>query len=239
MADAGTETGEQGKKTETPAGGSDAGKGAKDFQPVIDAIIARERKEAAAAVSAKDTEIARLSAELEKATKGKKSGEGSTPEVPAEYVESIRKPLVEKATALEERLTARDNTAKRSEIKRIAAELAVDGAVDDVADALLSRVKILDTGTFEVVDKDGRAEYGANGPKSLNELVLDLLKSKPYLAKATVRNGAGFGQAPRNTSGGEADVAEIKRQIAEHEGKHEFAKAAPLKQKLIELARKK
>jgi len=98
-------------------------------------------------------------------------------------------------------------------------------------------VKILDTGGFEVVDKDGRAEYGANGQKSLNELVLEHLKAKPFMAKPSVRNGAGFGDAPRNSASGEADIASIKRRIAEHEAKHEFGKAAPLKQKLLDLQR--
>lgn len=243
MADAGTKTGEQEQGTGTPAGGSEAAKGGQDsaaIQAAINAVVKREREAAEARTRELSEKITELTTQLADATKGKsKSGEGKTPEVPPEYVESLRKPLVDENRALSERLNARDSATKRSELKRIAAEMAVEGAVDDVADALLARVKILDTGGFEVVDKDGRADYGAKGPKSLNELVLEHLKAKPYLAKASVRSGAGFTEAPRNTSGGDSEIATLRQRIAEHEAKHEFGKAAPLKVQLTDLIGKK
>lgn len=235
-------TGEQDDKSGTPPLDDKSGKGGSGItqeamQAAIDAVVRRERTAADTRARELETKLADLTTQLTEATKGKGKPNESL-EVPAEYVESIRKPLLEQLEQTRGELTTRDNAAKRSELKRIASELAVDGAAEDVAEALLPKVKIVANG-YEVVDKDGRPEYGANGAKSLNELVMEHLKSKPFLAKPGVRSGAGFGNAPRNNASSATDIAALKQQIATHEAKHEFGAAAPLKQQLLELQRKK
>ena len=239
MADAGTDkTGEQDKDKKTPTPGVDdkgvQDKQGGDVQKAIDAIVARERKDADAKLAQKDQELANLRAEIEKLKPGKKDGDKKDDADPS-YIESIRKPLVEENERLKSELETRNAVTKRSALEAAAKAFAVDGAEKDVAEALLARVKIGANGALEVVDAQGRTEYGAKGPKTVDELVREHFKAKPYLAKATVRDGLGLADPQRGTRAGET-IESLKAQIAEHDAKKEFGKSAPLKERLRILA---
>lgn len=233
-------TGEQDNKdgTGTPPGdnkggnngSSDAGKSGEDVQRAINAIIARERGDAATALAAKDRELADLKAKLD----------GKVDPKDEKYAESIRKPLVDELDKIRARETKREARIKGSEIRAAAKDLVVDGADEDVANALMANLKLTEDDKLEVVDADGRPRYGAKGPMTLGELVTEHLSGKPYLAKASVRSGLGLKDVPKGgSSSANAKEADLRQQIAEAEGKKEFAKAGRLKGELLELLRKK
>lgn len=196
--------------------------GGNDIQKAIDAVVARERRDADARVAAERTQRE----QLEQRLKAREKGED------AEYIASVRKPLEDELTATKSKLEARDNVTKRTAIEAAAKGLAVEGAEKDVADALLGRLKITDDGKLEVVGADGKPEYGKSGQKTVAELVTDHLRSKPFLAKASARAGLGIGDVTANSNTAVSQKEQIKQQIAELESKGKFREAAPLKAKL-------
>ena len=227
MADAGKtgEQGQQGNGTPPKPGEQDDG-----IQKAINAVIARERADANARVAALEAKLAALQApkpEDKPADKAKPGDEA--------YAESIRKPLVDELAQLKAALAQRESADITATITGIAKPLTVDGAEQDVAAALAGRVKPGKDGKLEVVDKDGRIEYGKSGPKTLEELVMEHLQAKPYLAKASVRSGIEVGGVAKSTAA--SDTREgLQAQIAQLDAVGKFAESAPLKTKLSHLA---
>jgi len=218
-------TGEQGEQNPPTPGAPSGEQGKTDIQPVIDAIIRRERTDADARVLKLETRIREL-----EAAPAPKPGE-SKPPVDDAHIENIRKPLLDELTKERERSAARDERTKRIELKA-AAKDSVDA--DEVADRLIKSTKITDDGKMEVVDDKGLPRYGANGPMTVAELVGELLAAKPFLAKAAVRDGINLGDVQKSVPGTETKES-LKARIAELEAKGQFNTAAPLKTQLANL----
>ncbi|HEX5437160.1 MAG TPA: hypothetical protein VFW98_08370 [Gemmatimonadaceae bacterium] len=231
-------------KTGDPSGAADPKKDAPgephkdtDIQKVIDAIIKRERTDAAA----KLTDLQRQLDEAKKATAPKDpptdDAKGKAKRDDEAYAESIRKPILAELEAAQAKIKARDERTLRTEIKTVAAELSVDA--DEVAAQLLSRVRLGEADAVEVVDAEGRIEYGKKGPKTVTELVTELLTRKPYLAKATVRSGIGVQNVNAKTGSVADEIAAVKGEIAAAEKDKKWGLAGQLKIKLTELQSKK
>ncbi len=228
MSDAG-KSGEgdagQGGAGDGKKGAGDGGAGGQptDVQKAIDAVVARERaradKQIGELTSRFEGQVAELQSQLEAA--GKK-GKGADDDAYKAAVEKARKPVEDALAAEQAKLKALHGKITRAELKSEAADASVDP--DAVADLLDGRVRMTDAGELEVVGRDGKPEYGAKGPKSVKELVGELLTQKPYLAKAKARDGIDFGQGDRKTGTGKT-ADELRAEIADLEakGKHNDA----------------
>lgn len=192
-------------------------------------MVARERAEA-------DRRVNELQAQLDRLKPPATPAAPPKPDDPA-YVESIRAPLLAELSTYKEREQTRETAAKRTEVKSIAKEFAVDGAEEDVANALSASLKLNAAGKYEVVDASGNVRYGVNGPMTPKELVVEHFKAKPYLAKPTVRSGLGIGNTPANADTLASSTDALKAQIADAETKKDFALAGRLKSQLLEAQR--
>lgn len=210
MTDAGTggsnDAGQQGQQG-TPngagnAGHADAGQkaGAPDIQKAIDAVVARERTRA----ERERTELLQRIEQLEASQKPKPAEDDAAYR---EKIEAARKPVLDELAAERKAREAIESRIATAEIKSAASD-SVDP--DLVAQLIKPFVKVT-AGEIEVVDADGKPRYGATGPMRLAELVAETLAAKPYLAKAQMRQGAGF-EGSRNAATGD-----VKQQIAELE----------------------
>lgn len=199
-----------------------------NFQLALEAVRNEGKAEREALAAERD----RLKTELETLRKGVKKDDDT-------YAEGIRKPLLDEIEKHKTRETKRAEKIKRQEVVNVTKGLVVEGAEDDVVASIIGELSLNEDDAVEVielVDGKPRRRYGADGAMTVKDRVLDLLKTKPYLAAPSVRSGLGLKDSPRGSSLA-ASVDQIKADIAEAEGKKDFVKAGRLKTQLIQAMR--
>jgi hypothetical protein len=203
-------------------GGSGQGNSNPDPTAAINAAVAAERARFEAQLTEVRGQLTTTTAELEKFRKATPPGDGQGDAATRAAIEAARKPLEEDNARLTRELAEIRTGLLRADLKGAVAESAVDA--DEVADKLAAFVKRTADGKLEVLDDKGNPRYGKSGPMTLAERVAELYASKPYLAKAASRPGAGFEGGKPN-----AGASELDAQIEEAERKGEWAKADRLK----------
>lgn len=217
------------KPGEKPGEKPDAAQAA--ITEAVNTAIARERAEADRRIAEATAPLTTRIKELEGAAP--KPGDKPAPKPGDDaYAETIRKPLVTENDQLKEQIRERDNRILTRDIKGTIKDLVAEGAEDDVAKELLPRTRLGKGDVVEVVDAEGRLEYGAKGPKTLTEAAAELFAKKPYLAKASVRSGIDVKDVPKGGAPAASKDA-LKAQIAELEAAGKFGEAAPLKTQLM------